>query len=146
MAILQKEIQNQIDTIIDEAYNEFSKNNHKKSFLKLSQALELIPEPKEYFGESFNVIKYIIEDYLTLKDIQNAKLWSNKIFVYGKNRVDSGEKELLMGKVFFESKEYDTALEYFSVAFEKSSGREFEGEDPKYLELIKHPGNILKAK
>jgi len=144
MAILQKEIQNQIDKIIDEAYNEFSKNNHEKSFLKLSQALELIPEPKEDFGESFNVIKYIIEDYLTLKDIQNAKLWSNKIFVYGKNRVDGGEKELLMGKVLFESEEYDSALEYFSVAFKKSSGREFEGEDPKYLELIKNSKNFLK--
>jgi tetratricopeptide (TPR) repeat protein len=137
MSSLQKKIEDKIDILVDEAFNMFTEGKHEKSFSKLYQALELIPEPKEDYGESFNILKYIIEDFLTLKDTDNAKLWSHKIFEYSKVRLDCGEKEFLMGKILFESGQLDEAKELFKIAFQKSKGRIFAGEPKKYVDLLK---------
>lgn len=143
MAQLSKEVQKQVDQLVDEAYNAFLAKDYNISFPTLFKALEIIPEPKENYGESFNLVKYIIEDYLSLNDSNNAALWSSKIFPYAQARIDSGEREFLMGKVLFANGEYQAALENFKTAFKKSEGRSFEDEDPKYLDFLQNPEKYL---
>jgi tetratricopeptide (TPR) repeat protein len=145
MADLPIDIQKKIDNLIDEAYEYFQKGNTKESFSNYNKAFDLILEPKNKYGESFNIIKYLLDDYITIKDKDKAYEKIKDLEKYYGLRYDAGELELIKGKTFFEFEDYNEALQYFDIAFKKSKGREFQDEDPKYLDFYKNPDKYIKS-
>jgi tetratricopeptide (TPR) repeat protein len=145
MADLPIDIQKKIDNLIDEAYEYFQKGNTKESFSNYNKAFDLILEPKNQYGESFNIIKYLLDDYITIKDKDKAYEKIKDLEKYYGLRYDAGELELIKGKTFFEFEDYNEALQYFDIAFKKSKGREFQDEDPKYLDFYKNPDKYIKS-
>jgi hypothetical protein len=144
MADLPIDIQKKIDILIDEAYEYFQKGNTNESFNNYYKAFDLILEPKNQYGESFNITKYLLDDYITIKDKDKAYEKIKDLEKYYSLRYDAGELELIKGKTFFEFEDYNKALQYFDIAFKKSKGREFQGEDPKYLNFYKNPEKYIK--
>ena len=53
------------------------------------------------------------------------------------SRYDYGERELLVGKVAYESEDIEKAKEYLTVADKKSNGKVFGENDIKYLSVIR---------
>lgn len=63
------------------------------------------------------------------KEPTEAKRWTDTIFICDLERVDSGEREFLVGKVAFELGDIDIAKEFFFIADKKSQGRCFIDEE-----------------
>lgn len=100
-------------------------NNRDEVSTILLKAWEILPEPKTEWSESYHIALYLIKNYLTLRQFEDAKKWSEILFNCDKQRIDSGEREFIAGKVFFELKEIDNAKKFFIIANEKSEGRFF---------------------
>ena len=137
MEILNSLLDEHIQRVIDESNQEFDKKNYDDSIKLLEKAWELLPKPKGEYSESYHIALYAIETYLVLNDVNKAKEWSEIIYQCGLNRIDSGEREFLSGKVAFEAGEFDKAKEYFLIANQKSEGRCFSSENGKYLKFFK---------
>lgn len=130
---LPDDVYEKFDVLSDEAYEEFLKKNYQASFDKYFECLELIPEPKKDYGEASNIIEWIVENYLLIKEHEKAKIWVEKLGTYLKNKEILGDWEFLKGRVYFESGDYDQALDNFKIAFQKTHGACFMEQDPKYL-------------
>ena len=98
-----------------------------------------IPEPKSDTANAYLVIEYGVAFAFRLGDLDEAQQWASEAPAFAEERLDSGEVEFLVGKVAFERGELDVAKENFLVARQKSKGRIFQGEDPKYQALLKNP-------
>ena len=129
-------VKEQIESIIDESNKEFDRKKYIQSIKLLDKAWELLPEPKGGYSESYHIALYASETYLLIKDTSKAKEWADIIKKCGLNRIDSGEREFLSGKVAFESGDLDKAKQFFEIANRKSEGRCFSSEDGKYLKFF----------
>lgn len=138
MANLQSPIKEKFETLVNKSNEQFENGKHNDSIITLEEAWDLLPEPKGvYSEESFHLVKDIIDTCFIIKDYKKAKEWSDKIYLTGLARKDTGKKEFISGKVAFELGEVEVAKEFFYIANKKSEGRCFEGEDTKYLRCFK---------
>lgn len=137
MAILQSPLKEKFEILVNKSNEQFEKGKHKDSIITLETAWGLFPDPKGIYSESYYLVKDIIDTCFVLSDFNKAKEWSEKIFLTGFMRIDSGEKEFISGKVAFELGDLELAKEFFSIANKKSEGRCFEDEDTKYLKCFK---------
>ncbi|WP_166246576.1 hypothetical protein [Paenibacillus turpanensis] len=138
MAILQSPIKEKFESLIKKSNDQFENGKHNDSIITLEEAWGLLPEPKGiYSEESFHLVKDIIDTCFVIKDFKKAKEWSDKIYLTGFARKDTGKKEFMSGKVAFELGDVELAKEFFSIANKKSEGRCFEDEDSKYLKCFK---------
>lgn len=141
---LPEEIEEKFDILSDEAYEDFTEKNYKTSFQKYEQCLQLIPEPKKEYGESSNVIEWMIENYLIIEEYNKAIEWVEKLGLFLKNQEILGDWEFLKGKVFFESKDFEKSLKNFKISFAKTNGTCFIDQDPKYKDFYLHPEKYIK--
>ncbi|WP_342512475.1 hypothetical protein MKY34_17935 [Sporosarcina sp. FSL K6-1522] len=140
MAVLQSPVKEIFRKLLDKSDEQFNNGSYYDSILLLEEAWGLIPEPKGiYCEESYHLVKDIIQTCFIIKDFKKAKEWSDKIFLTGFARIDSGNKEFISGTVAFELGDLEIAKEFFSIANSKSEGRCFgDPEDIKYLKFFKN--------
>jgi hypothetical protein len=138
MALLEQSLQEKIDELIAQSDLASGKSDYNGSAEFLQQAWELLPNPKFNYDESYHLAKYLVNEYLVLRDFNAAKKWSETLLLCDLERIDSGEREFISGKVEFERGNLKEAKAFFLVANIKSRGRCFEGEDKKYKNLIKN--------
>jgi len=143
---LDKNIQNKIDKLVDESYEEFQAKNYENSFKLLFDAWDLFPEPKKNWNESFNLVTYIIDDYLKLNDLPNAEKWSVQLEEIDNNlTISKGTVFFIKGKIAFEKEAYKEARENFKESVKEGKGfRYFEDEDQKYLDFYTHPEKYIE--
>lgn len=117
----------------------FEKGDYNRCILLLEEAWDLIPDPKGiYSEESYHLVKDIIHISLKINDYNKAKEWVENIFLTGFDRIDSGDKEFISGRVAFELGDLETAKEFFRIANDKSEGRCFGSpKNTKYLKFFK---------
>jgi len=136
----------QIFDSLDEKIEVFYTNKNQEGIIAIElQKWELLPLVKEKWDESYHIAKSLIDEYIILNNKIEAYKWCDIIQKCDLERADSGERELIKGKTFFEFEDYNEALQYFDIAFKKSKGREFQGEDPKYLDFYKNPEKHIKS-
>jgi len=103
----------------------------------LRELWEQIPAPQVATQNAYLVLEYGVAFALKLQDYDEARLWANRALDFKAKRQDSGEVEFLVGKVAYESGQLDVAKAQFQMAKSKSKGRIFQGEDSKYVALLK---------
>lgn len=141
---LPNQIQDQFEKIDEKIENYYEKGNHNKIIELELEKWSLLPDVKENYDESFFIAKSLVDEYTQLKNNSEAKRWIDIFFLCDKERSDDGEREFVAGKSYYEFNEYQNAYEEFKIAFQKSEGRSFQDEDPKYLDLYKNPGKYIK--
>jgi len=141
------EKQEQIDELIELAYEKMQEGKIEESFKISKKAWAIYPEPKEKWSEAYNIAKYIYLDYMGVKNYSEAKKWLNQMIKDNNINHDyHGDLEFDIGKYKYENGLYEEALEYFMIATKEGGGvRYFEGEDKKYREFYKNPENIQKG-
>ncbi|MFP3886728.1 hypothetical protein HPB58_06960 [Priestia filamentosa] len=136
MTVLQSPVKEKFESLVAQSDEQFHNGNHSESILLLEKAWDVIPEPKGiYCEESYHLVKDIIDTCFIIKDFNKAKEWANRIFLTGFDRIDSGGKEFISGKVAFELGDLEVAKEFFSIANRKSEGRCFGS--PKAIKYLK---------
>lgn len=125
-----------IEAIWQEAEVLFENNDPARYALKLEEAWNLLPAPKEVYDDSYDIAFAIAETYLILKDYPAMLRWANTLQPCDPGRADDGEREFVLGKAFFENGNMKEAETYFTIAMHKSGGRVFEEEDEKYLHVF----------
>jgi len=137
---LDPTIQTKVDTFVEDAYESFQKKSYIESFKLMDKAWDTIPLPKENYFETFNIAKYIFDDYVALLRFDDAERWLKEIKnVQAKHPSswDAGQVEFLEGKLYFEKNELDKAKELFIIAMRNSEGRAFLSQSKKYVDLLK---------
>ncbi len=117
-------------------YQQKTADGKRNTLKEIDAAWDDLPAEKLNCRESAIVATMMFKEHLFFNQIEKAKAWA-KVLIDDVNRPKTGEQELLMGKIYYAEGLMDKAKTEFMEAFTKSNGREFEGEDKKYLELIK---------
>ncbi|MGF6927411.1 tetratricopeptide (TPR) repeat protein [Chitinophaga sp. W2I13] len=133
-----------IEAIWEEAEVLFENNDPARYALKLEEAWELLPAPKEVYDESYHIALAIAETYFILKDFPAMLRWANTLQQCDPARADDGECEFVLGKARFENGDMKGAEEYFTTAMHKSAGRVFEGVDEKYLHVFSGLATVVE--
>lgn len=110
--------------------------NYDECIEIISMEWDNLPEPKEKFPNNYLLIEYGARISLKKNDYDGAWMWALRGLIFNETRGDGGESEFLIGKVAFEKNDLGNAKKYFLISYEKSKGRAFEGENPKYRELV----------
>jgi tetratricopeptide (TPR) repeat protein len=137
MEILNKNLKQRVSSLFDKSNKKFDLGYYGESIKYLEEAWDALPDPKGIYDESYHFAMYLSETYLLVKNYERAKKWADEIYHCHLERIDSGEREFLSGKVAYAMGDLSTANRYFLVANEKSEGRCFENEDKKYLKFFK---------
>ncbi|MRI63088.1 hypothetical protein EDM00_03640 [Ornithobacterium rhinotracheale] len=135
MLLNSKQIENIVEEI--ETAIQLSIDGKKDDSLnKLLDIWEEIPIPKQKQPEQISnwVIDCIYSEYFDQGDFCNAKKWALRGLNNDTAQYDSYEY-IQMGRVCYELKEYDEAMKYFSIAYERGKKRAFQGFDKKYWEF-----------
>jgi WD40 repeat protein len=128
-----------LEKLKNEIGKEFENKNYNKTVELLDKAWGMLPGTKFIYDESFYIAKDMIIACLRLKDYVNGKKWADIIFECDLERIDDGEREMLAGRVAYESGDLKSAEKYFLGAYKKSGKRSFQNEKYKqYFELIKN--------
>ena len=144
MAILDYNIQAQIDCLSECAYDKF-KRKEFYSCLKLhEQAWSMYPEPKSNWNEAYNTAKYAVDDSFKMLDLDNVKKWLNRM-IYINNNLHQSDEELThyIGKYKFEIKDYQGAFEDFKNVVQVAGMRYFDSEPSKYMDFYLHPEKFI---
>lgn len=137
MADLTGEIKKEVDGLIDEAMNKYSRDNINISIKILLTAWDILPEDKNQWNQSFLIAKYITHVYFNAGELKKAREWGEIFNQTDPNR-DFGESEFMLGKIDFELENFSMAKNWFSIAEKKSGGRTWRGEsEPKYFKFYK---------
>lgn len=102
----------------------------------IQKGWEQLPNDKYPLPESSKLALMMLDEYLVMGKVELAAQWGD-VLINNKNRIDCGEKELIKGKILFESGQLNEAKEFFKIAFQKSKGRIFVGEHKKYVDVLK---------
>lgn len=126
----------EVNKLMDESNVKFENGQYEESIRKLIEAWNTLPESKYIYDESFLIVWGILDIAILIHNEEVMKKWVNHIFLADPERVDSGEREMWAGKVYYELKEYKKAYEYFCIAKHKSKGRCFFGKNEKYKKFM----------
>lgn len=99
---------------------------------------EKLPEPKFNQPEQIAelIIYCIFEELMDLDDYTKAKLWTERGMLTSRAKSSYSSYEYIqLGRVCYELKEYDEAMKYFSIAYERGKKRAFQEFDKKYWEF-----------
>jgi len=102
---------------------------------------EKIDDEKYSDGDASLLASMMTDGYISLKNFTKAYFW---VDIYLQNVSFEGTIGFQRGRVDFEAGDYESALLNFKKAFTASKGREFEGEDPKYLDFYRNPEMYMK--
>ena len=115
----------------------FENKDYETSIDLLVQAWGEIPQPKGLYPDTYNIVRDIIDTFIVIKNYKSAKQWLNHLYTSDFERIDDGEREFLSRTIYYELGELNVAKEFFDIANKKSEGRSFEGQDVKYIKLLK---------
>ena len=118
------------------------KGNKLDEKLKNQQSIKIyldtwdeLPEPKLEQPERIAnwIMSSIVNCYIDLKDFLNAKIWAEKTLETerAKDLINFYEY-FQMGAIYFELNEYDKAMEYFEIVYQRAQKRGFQEFDKKY--------------
>lgn len=144
MELADQKIVAAIEAIWQEAEVLFENNDPARYALKLEEAWEILPAPKELYEESYDIAFAIAETYLILKDYPALLRWANILQQCDPERPDNGEREFVLGKALFETGQMQGAETYFTTAMHKSRGEVFEGVDEKYLHVFTGLASLME--
>lgn len=135
--MMKDDLLQEIDHLYNASLKEYHKNNIEENAKYLKTIWEKLPKVKSKLSVSYHIARELVEDFMIIKDYEEAMKWAMETFKCSASRYDYGERELLLGKVAYESGDIDKAKEYFTIADKKSNGRVFEEDDIKYLKIIR---------
>ena len=115
----------------------FESREYKIALDKLDILWEMVPEPKNKIPNAYLIIEYAVAFAFKSGDYERAHKWALFAPPFAEVRHDMGEVEFLMGKVAYERGEYENAKNYFLISHKKSEGRAFDGQEKKYINLIR---------
>lgn len=133
---LKSPLKEEIEDLDDRSNEAWSDGNYVESIQLMLEAWEKLPDPKGEYSESYHLCDGLVSTYLLIENYADAKKWSQEIYQCGLHRIDSGERELLSGKVAFAMNDLESAKKFFTIANKKSSGRLFQNEEKKYKNLL----------
>lgn len=133
---LESPLREEIEELDDRSNDAWSDGNYEESIQLALEAWNKLPAPKGEYPESYYLCDGLACTYLLIGDHVNAKKWSEELYQCDLERIDSGEREFLSGKVAFAMNDLESAKKYFTIANKKSSGRCFGKEDKKYKDLL----------
>ena len=116
----------------------------KLSLQRLEERWDNLPDEKFQSQERAIPAMLFINGYIQIKNFKKAYKWAE--IMLSDRQDDLSDVGFTLGKIDFEAGNYESAYKNFTMAFQDSKGRVFQGKDPKYLEIIKHPDNFLKVK
>lgn len=125
------------ELLFKKAELDFEKKEYDSCIKNLKTAWELLPDEKIKWNESYLIADYLAAVYVLEKKFDDALNWSTILQKCDLERGDFGEREFALGKVYYEMQDLEKAKEQFIIAMKKSEGRMFEGEDKKYIDLVK---------
>lgn len=132
---LSSSVQAEVDRLYGRAIDDYRKRNLSGSISALLAAWGQLPEPKTVYDESFHISRLLSKAWLELGNCDEARSWCGILFKCATDRLDSGERDFLAGRIALSCGDVVKARHHFQRAFQKSDGRIFEGEDPKYQSL-----------
>lgn len=135
--LLVEPYKSKVENLIDEGIAHFKNDEASLAIDKMNEAWNAIPYPRVNYDESYHLVKKIINICIMTKQPENAYKWVNICFIADLERIDTGEREFLAGKVAFECNDLINAKELFFIANQKSGGRCFGPKDGKYLKFFK---------
>ena len=125
-----------IRQFMDDCDTFYEQGQLSKARDSLFEAWGILPDEKYIYDESYWIVAFILDLSIELHDMDVANQWVDKILKCDIERQDDGDREMWVGKVLCESGKTDEAKKYFEIAFKKSEGRCFVGDDAKYLCVI----------
>jgi len=134
---LPTEIQTEFDLLFEPNEDYFEAGEYDKCIEIHQKAWALFPESKyQYPEEGYALLQGLV--YLNLKtgNLIDAEQWARQLYLFDQSNF-FGTSEFALGQVYYEMDRLDEAKEQFAIAMLKSEGRVFEGEDSKYLNLIR---------
>jgi len=136
--------QQEVDELIDKAYEFYESGEKQRSFELLQKAYNLYPEPTE-FPEAYNTAKYNFNDYMKEGDYTNAKIWLNKMIDNNNNLHHSdNDCSFSVAKFHFKSNNFDEALKLFKEVVSDAGMRYFGDEPSEYKDFYLHPEKYMK--
>lgn len=136
MVLLKSPLKEEVEELIERSNQEYIQKEYDKSIRLLEEAWSKLPQPKVLYDDSYHIVNYLIETYLFLNKAELASEWTNLMLISDLERFDDGDREFVVGKVYYELNKLEIAKEFFYIANKKSDGRCFEGEEQKYRSLI----------
>jgi|GEM_PF-2200185 hypothetical protein len=111
------------------------KGKHQEAIKIYLDTWDELPEPKLEQPERIAnwIMNSIVNCYIDLKDFLNAKIWAEKTLETerAKDLINFYEY-FQMGAIYFELNEYDKAMEYFEIVYQRAQKRGFQEFDKKY--------------
>lgn len=132
MAKLEAALSEKENQLFDDINNAYNSSAYNEALSLLFEAWELLPEPKYKWDESYTIVEGVLDVAILLNDSSTLMSWVDKIFLADPERVDSGEREMWAGRVFYELGKKEEAYQYFEKADKKSRGRCFWPSDKEY--------------
>ncbi len=132
MAKLEGELSEKVKELFDDINSSYNLGDYNEVLSLLFDAWELLPEPKYKWDESYTIVGGVLDAAIRLNDSITLMDWVDKIFLADPERIDSGEREMWAGRVFYELGKQEEAYNYFEKADIKSRGRCFWPSDKVY--------------
>lgn len=111
------------------------KEKHQEAIKIYLDTWDELPEPKLEQPERIAnwIMNSIVNCYIDLKDFLNAKIWAEKTLETERAKDLMNFYEYFqMGAIYFELNEYDKAMEYFEIVYQRAQKRGFQEFDKKY--------------
>ncbi|TWF33657.1 hypothetical protein FHW36_11298 [Chitinophaga polysaccharea] len=144
MQLRDQKIITALETIWQEAEKLYEQQDPARYVLKLEEAWNVLPWPRESYEESYDIAFSIADTYFALRDYPNMLKWAKTLQHCDRDRNDEGERTFMLGKALFENGMITEATEYFATAMQASAGRVFEGEDEKYLHVFEGVRSVVE--
>lgn len=135
MLLTKKEI-NSIVKKIEKNIEINIQGQHDKALNSYLELWESLPEPKQEQPEQISnwLINCIFNNYFDRESFLEAKKWAEKAL--NNDTAETGAYEhFQMGRVCYELNEFDEAMKYFEIAYQRGKKRAFQEFDKKYWEF-----------
>ena len=129
----------QIETVVNQIEQAIQLNIDGKKEDSLEVFLHIwneLPEPKQEQPEQITnwIIDCIFNVYFDKQDYLKAKEWALRSLKNDTAQYDSYEY-IQLGRVCYELNEFEEAMKYFSISYERGKKRAFKEFDKKYWEF-----------
>lgn len=136
---LEPEVEAAVDALIEESNRYYDQKDFHSTREYMMQAWYAMPEDNRYTNNyCYLIADALMSVSLELKDIDGAMKWAEEFKLCELDRIEDGYREMQLGIVYYEGKQYEMAKEYFEIANRNSGGRCFWSEDRKYKEFYKN--------
>jgi hypothetical protein len=145
MAVLESEIYNNVIEAGKKAVAALQNNDLENFEIYAEQGWQRFPEHKENWNQAYNYAKMTFNGFFKNGRLEMGKKWLNRMIDVNNNLHQSDEEtSFYIGKYYFETQNYEKALNEFKSVVKEAGLRYFENEDKKYLDFYKNPQKYIK--